>query len=99
MKETQSSKDAKMGEIICKLCVFASSASLRFFSCKQRKLKMINSFILMSFRNKLFKLWNFWPPFFFMGIKIIEISEDNRHVVVRLKLRFWNRNYVGTQFG
>jgi acyl-coenzyme A thioesterase PaaI-like protein len=53
----------------------------------------------MSFKNKLFKIWNFWPPFFFTGIRIKEVSEDNRHLIVKLKLRFWNKNYFGTQFG
>jgi acyl-coenzyme A thioesterase PaaI-like protein len=47
----------------------------------------------------LFKLWNLWPPFLFSGIRIQEVASDYRRVVVRLKLRFWNANYVGTQYG
>jgi acyl-coenzyme A thioesterase PaaI-like protein len=50
-------------------------------------------------REKLLRLWNFWPPFLFTGIKIEEVSKDFRHVKVKLKLRFWNANYVGTQYG
>lgn len=46
-----------------------------------------------------FKLWNFWPPFWGAGIQITSVSSDYQHVVVRLKLRPWNRNYVGTQYG
>lgn len=42
---------------------------------------------------------NLWPPFFFSGIKLTEMSEDWRHARVELRLRPWNRNYVGTQFG
>lgn len=47
----------------------------------------------------ILKLWWLWPPFFGAGISIDEASDDLRFVRVRLKLRFWNRNYVGTQFG
>lgn len=42
---------------------------------------------------------NLWPPFFFSGIKLTELSDDWRHARVELRLRPWNRNYVGTQFG
>jgi hypothetical protein len=53
----------------------------------------------MILRSHLLKVWNFWPPFFFAGIKIQHLSNDFRHVKVRLKLRFWTANYVGTQYG
>lgn len=33
------------------------------------------------------------------GIRVKEITGDLRHVVVSMKLRFWNSNYVGTHFG
>jgi acyl-coenzyme A thioesterase PaaI-like protein len=42
---------------------------------------------------------NTWPPLFFAGIRVTELSEDWRMAEVRLKLTRWNRNYVGTQFG
>ena len=42
---------------------------------------------------------NFWPPFLFTGIHIEHISKDFLEVDVSLKLRFWNRNYVGTAYG
>lgn len=45
------------------------------------------------------KFWNLWPPLLFSGIKITHISPDFREIKVRLKLRFWNANYVGTAFG
>lgn len=47
----------------------------------------------------LFKLWNFWFPFLGAGISLDEVSKDFRYVRMKLKLRFWNRNYVGTQYG
>jgi acyl-coenzyme A thioesterase PaaI-like protein len=45
------------------------------------------------------KLLSFWPPFFGAGIRIRQLSPDFRVVTVELGLSFWNRNYVGTQFG
>ena len=42
---------------------------------------------------------NIWPPFFFSGISILEISKDFRHVKVRLKKKMLTSNYVGTLFG
>jgi hypothetical protein len=42
---------------------------------------------------------NFWPPFLGAGIHIDRISKDFLEADVSLKLRFWNRNYVGTQYG
>ena len=42
---------------------------------------------------------NLWPPFLFSGIHVAEISPDWRRVRVELRLRPWNRNYVGTHFG
>lgn len=42
---------------------------------------------------------NLWPPFLFSGIKIVKLSKDFRCIQVKLKHRFWNANYVGTQFG
>lgn len=53
----------------------------------------------MNLRPYILHLWNFWPPFFFAGIKILKRTKDFRHVVVKLKLRFWTANYVGTQYG
>ncbi|MCE5316434.1 MAG: DUF4442 domain-containing protein [Parachlamydia sp.] len=54
----------------------------------------------MITRSHLFyHFCNFWPPFFFSGIKVLHISKDYRQIVVRLKLRFWNANLLGTQFG
>ena len=41
---------------------------------------------------------NVWPPFFGAGIRV-KWSPDNKAVDVEMKLRFWNRNYVGTHYG
>ena len=42
---------------------------------------------------------NFWPPFLFSGIHVAALCADYRHAHVELRLRPWNRNYVGTHFG
>lgn len=42
---------------------------------------------------------NLWPPLLFSGIRVTSISKDWRHVVVQLRLHWWNRNAVGTMFG
>lgn len=44
-------------------------------------------------------LLNFWPPFLFTGIRIVELSEDFRRCRVELKNRPWTKNANGTQFG
>jgi acyl-coenzyme A thioesterase PaaI-like protein len=57
----------------------------------------------MSYRKLpvrwIFKLWNFWFPFLGAGITLHKVSDDLRFVQTRLRLRFWNQNYVGTQYG
>jgi len=40
-----------------------------------------------------------WPPFLFAGIRLEALSDDWRYARVRLKLAWYNRNYVKTQFG
>jgi len=42
---------------------------------------------------------NLWPPFLGAGVSVRRISPDWRHVVVELRLRWYNRNYVGSHFG
>jgi hypothetical protein len=49
---------------------------------------------------KMLRYWvNLWPPFLGAGIKVKHIAPDYREIVVSLKLRWYNRNYVGTHFG
>ncbi|MGY0235993.1 DUF4442 domain-containing protein [Longispora urticae] len=49
--------------------------------------------------NTLRRGMNLWPPFLFAGIRVLRLSDDYRHVEVRLRQRKWNSNYVGTHFG
>ena len=44
-------------------------------------------------------LLNLWPPFLFAGIRVQHLDGHWREARVALRLRRWNRNYVGTQFG
>jgi len=49
--------------------------------------------------TRLRRAMNLWPPFLFSGIRVETIAGDWRYARVRLKLRWYNRNYVRTQFG
>ena len=42
---------------------------------------------------------NLWPPYLFAGIHVAESSPDWRRIRVEMRMRPWNRNYVGTHFG
>ncbi len=44
-------------------------------------------------------LMNLWPPFLGAGIRVTRLDPDWRAVDVRMKLRWWNRNFVGTHYG
>ena len=44
-------------------------------------------------------LLNLYPPFLGAGIRVTRMDSDWKAVDVEMKLRFWNRNYVGTHFG
>ena len=47
----------------------------------------------------LLRIINLWPPYLGAGIRVTRISDDLRTYEVRMKLRWYNRNYVGTHFG
>ncbi|MES1955932.1 DUF4442 domain-containing protein [Salinisphaera hydrothermalis] len=42
---------------------------------------------------------NVWPPFAASGIHVAHLADDWSVARVTLRLRRWNRNYVGTHFG
>ena len=44
-------------------------------------------------------LFNLYPPLLGAGIRITRIQPDWMEVDVHMKLRWWNANYVGTQYG
>jgi acyl-coenzyme A thioesterase PaaI-like protein len=43
-------------------------------------------------------MFNLYPPYLGAGVRV-RVSPDLRTFHVRMRLRFWNRNYVGTHFG
>lgn len=45
------------------------------------------------------KAIRFYGPFLGAAVKPVEISEDFRHIKVEMALTFYNKNYMGTQFG
>ena len=42
---------------------------------------------------------NLWPPFMGAGIRVRHIADDWSTIEVQMTLRWFNKNYVGTQFG
>jgi len=49
--------------------------------------------------KKLKFLLNFYPPYIGAGVKLRHIREDWRYAQVSMKLRWFNRNAVGSHFG
>lgn len=45
------------------------------------------------------RIMNLWPPFLFAGVRVRAIADDWRSAEVELRMRRWNRNYVGSHFG
>lgn len=45
------------------------------------------------------RLINFYGPFLGAGVKLLKMSKDFRYARVSMKLTFYNKNYMGTQFG
>lgn len=63
---------------------------------------LVKIFRILGERSPAFMmkfLFNLYPPYIGAGVKVEKISADRRYMKVSLKLRFYNRNYVGTQFG
>ena len=44
-------------------------------------------------------LMNLWPPFLGAGISVERIAPDFSSARIRMTLRWYNRNYVGTHYG
>lgn len=45
------------------------------------------------------KAIRFYGPFLGAAVKVDEVSKDYRYAKVRMPLTFYNKNYMGTQFG
>lgn len=46
-----------------------------------------------------FWLIEYYPPFFFIGVRIEQISKDYRELLVSVPLRWYSKNLHGTMFG
>jgi hypothetical protein len=54
---------------------------------------------MASFKHQLMlRLVNIWPPIAGAGIRV-HWGTDMKSVDVEMKLRLWNRNFVGTHYG
>lgn len=49
--------------------------------------------------KRLIRLINWYPPFLFTGIKMVDYADDFSSFRTRLKLTWYNRNLIGTAFG
>ncbi len=49
--------------------------------------------------RKKFKFINWYFPYLFSGIKITEVDEEITRIVVEMRMKWFNRNMVGTHFG
>ena len=47
----------------------------------------------------MIRLLSYWPPYFFAGISVLSINKEFTKIVVQMKQRPWNTNYVGSHFG
>ncbi len=68
--------------------------------------EIVENFSLVSFLRKFddspffFRLLvNLYPPFICAGVRIVSVSKDFRRIEVKMGLKWYNKNYVGTQFG
>lgn len=50
-------------------------------------------------KTNVFRWINFYPPFLGAGIRVQKVDRNDNTIEVEMKLRFWNKNYVGTHYG
>lgn len=49
--------------------------------------------------STLLRFIRFWPPFLGSGISVKSFNSECSSLIVQMKMRFWNKNYVGTHYG
>jgi hypothetical protein len=52
-----------------------------------------------SLKGNIRLVMNLWPPLLGAGIRVKRLDPGWRAVDVEMKLRWWNKNYVGTHYG
>lgn len=50
-------------------------------------------------KRRMLRLMNLWPPLLGAGIRVVRMDATLREVDVEMRMRRWNRNYVGAHFG
>ncbi len=55
--------------------------------------------VVSSRKRRLVRLMNWWPPLLGAGIRVVRMDPELREVDVEMRMRRWNRNYVGAHFG
>jgi len=50
-------------------------------------------------KRLILRFINLWPPYLGPGIRVRRIDLARGLVEVEMRLRWWNRNYVGTHYG
>jgi hypothetical protein len=53
---------------------------------------------MLSLKRNIRKI-NWYPPYLGAGISIKSVNDDFTKIVVQMKMRWYNRNLVGTHFG
>ncbi|WP_425639442.1 PaaI family thioesterase [Algoriphagus yeomjeoni] len=49
--------------------------------------------------RRLIRLINWYPPYLFSGIKVVDYADDFSSFKTKLKITWYNRNLMGTAFG
>ena len=60
---------------------------------------LLNKFQKFISPNQFRHFMNWWPPFKAMAVTVDEISANFQLIKISMDLKWYNRNYVGTQFG
>ncbi|MGO8806153.1 MAG: hypothetical protein ACLQO7_06055, partial [Candidatus Bathyarchaeia archaeon] len=63
-------------------------------TCATRIIKTMST----KLQRLMLRTIDIWPPLLGAGIRT-KWSPDHKSVDVEMKLRLWNRNYVGTHYG
>ncbi len=54
--------------------------------------------VLSSRKRRMLRLMNLWP-LLGAGIRVVRMDAELREIDVEMRIRRWNRNYVGAHFG
>ncbi len=52
-----------------------------------------------SRKRRMLRMMNLWPPLLGAGIRVVRMDAEMREIDVEMRMRRWNRNYVGAHFG